>query len=56
MYVSASKSCKRVFLVGATNLVARCRCDLRFRATWYVAPTDCCINDIRMTFSHLLRI
>ena len=26
-------------LVGATNLVARCRRDLWFRATWYVAPT-----------------
>ena len=35
--------------VGATNLVARCRCDLWFRATWYVAPTDRCFSKLCIT-------
>ncbi len=33
--------------VGATNLVARCRCNLWFRA---VAPTDCCSGKFALLY------
>ena len=52
--VKPGKSCEEARRVGATNLVARCRCDSWFRATWYVAPTDRCFSKIRKTNLELL--